>query len=64
MCVFTLFTEVQINVLAPCSGRDIIYAVIFMDYLTKWLEVFATRHQTSLTIAELLVEKVTSRQAY
>ena len=32
-----------------------------MDYLTKWPEVFATPDQTSLTIAELLVNNVISR---
>lgn len=32
-----------------------------MDYLTKWLEVFPTRDQTSLAIARLLVEHVVSR---
>ena len=45
----------------PRSARGNKYAVVFMDYLTKWPEVFATRDQTSLTIAELLVEKVISR---
>ena len=34
---------------------------MFIDYLTKWPEVFATSDQTSLTIAELLVEHVISR---
>lgn len=37
------------------------YAVVFMDYLTKWPEVFATKDQTALTIARLLVENVISR---
>ena len=32
-----------------------------MDYLTKWLEVFATCDQSALTIAHLLVEQVISR---
>ena len=35
--------------------------VVFMDYLTKWPEVFPTSDQTALTIANLLVEKVISR---
>ena len=42
------------------SARGNKYAVAFMDYLTKWPEVFATQGQTSLTIAELLVEEVIS----
>jgi len=36
------------------------YAVVFVDYLTKWPEVFATKDQTALTIAHLLVEYVIS----
>ena len=34
---------------------------MFTDYLTKWPEVFATSDQTSITIAQLLVEHVISR---
>ena len=45
----------------PCSSRGKRYAVVFIDYLTKWPEVFSTSDQTSLTIAELLVEHVISR---
>ena len=37
------------------------YAVVFMDYLTKWPEVFAVKDQTAATIATLLVEQVISR---
>ena len=37
------------------------YAVVFVDYLTKWPEVFATPDQSALTIARLLVEHVISR---
>ena len=44
----------------PHSAKDNKYAVVFMDTLTKWPEVFATQYQTSLTIAELLVGKVIS----
>ena len=32
-----------------------------MNYLTKWLEVFATRDQSALTMAKLLVEEIISR---
>ena len=31
-----------------------------MDYLTKWLEVFAVAYQTAATIARLLVEEIVS----
>ena len=34
------------------------YAVVFVDYLTKWPEVFPTADQTTLTIAKLLVEEI------
>ncbi len=37
------------------------YAVVFMDYFTKWPEVFATEDQTAETIAHLLVEHVIAR---
>ena len=41
------------------SGNS--YAVVFVDYLTKWLEVFVTPDQTTLTIAKLLVEQIIPR---
>ena len=37
------------------------YGVVFIDYLTKWVEAFPTKDQTALTIARLLVEHVVSR---
>ena len=37
------------------------YAVIFIDYLTKWVEVFAVSDQKAETIAKLLVEGVICR---
>ena len=37
------------------------YAVAFTDYLTKWPEVFATKEQTSLTIAKLSVQEIICR---
>ena len=42
----------------PYDGNQ--YAVVFMDYLAKWPEVFPTPDQTTLTIAKLLVEQVIS----
>ena len=41
------------------SGKQ--YAVVFVDYMTKWPEVFATSNQSAYTIAKLLVEKIISR---
>ena len=56
------FDRIGVDVIKfPHSAKGNKYAVIFMDYLTKWPEVFAPWDQTSLTIAELLVEKVISR---
>ena len=42
----------------PKSNNGKHYAVIFINYLTKWMEVFATSDQTPLTIAKLLVKQV------
>ena len=33
------------------------YAVVFMDYLTEWPEVYPTRDRNAPAIAQLLVEK-------
>ena len=46
---------------SPFSRQGNRYAVVFMDYLTKWPEVFAVPDQMALTIARLLVEQVISR---
>ena len=32
------------------------YAIVFVDYLSMWPKVFATKDQSSLTIARLLIE--------
>ena len=45
----------------PRSRNDNQYAVVFIDYLTKWPEVFAVPNQSSATIARLLVEEIVSR---
>jgi len=37
------------------------YAVVFIDYLTKWVEAFAVADQTAETIARLFVEGVVCR---
>jgi len=54
-----------------CVGVDVIqflksqsgnrYAIVFSNYLTKWPEVFTTKDQTALTIAELFVEEIVCR---
>ena len=36
------------------------YAIVFMDYLTKWPEVFPAKEQSAYTIAKLLMEQITA----
>ncbi len=56
------FDRIGVDVIQfPMSRRGNRYAVVFMDYLTKWPEVFATSDQTAPTLARLLVEEVVSR---
>ena len=56
------FDRVGVDVLQlPKTKRGNKYAIVFMDYLTKWLDVFATADQTAPTIATLLVEELISR---
>jgi len=56
------FDRVSVDVVHfPKSYDGNQYTDVFMDYLTKWPEVFPTSDQTALTIAKLLVEKVISR---
>ncbi len=56
------FDKVGVDVLQlPKSYDGNKYAVVFVDYLTKWPEVFPTQDQTALTIACLLVEQVIPR---
>ena len=55
------FDRVGVDVLQlPKTKRGNRYAVVFMDYLTKWPEVYATADQTAPTIARLLVEELIS----
>ena len=56
------FHMVGVDVLQlPPSFQGNQYAVVFMDYFTKWPEVFATSDQTAETVARLLVEHVIAR---
>ena len=55
------FDRVGVDVLQlPRTRNGNRYAVVFMDYLTKWPEVFATTDQTAPTIAKLFVEQIVS----
>ena len=56
------FDRIGVDVVQlPRTRRGNRYAVVFMDYLTKWPEVYATTDQTTPTIARLLVEEIISR---
>ena len=56
------FDRVGVDVIQfPKSYHGNQYAIVFVDYLTKWPEVFATSDQTAITIARLFVENVISR---
>ena len=45
----------------PKSAKGNRYAIAFVDYLTKWGEVFPTPDQSAVTIAQLLVSEIVSR---
>ena len=56
------FDRVGVDIIKlPKSSRGNQYAVVFMDYLTKWPEVFPVKNQTALIIAKLLVENIICR---
>ena len=56
------FDHIRVDVLQlPLTKRGNKYALVFMDYLTKWPEVFAIHDQTAPTIARHLVEHVITR---
>lgn len=54
------FERVGVDMLdMPPTERENRYIVVFVDYLTMWVEAFPTADQTSDTVARLLVERVT-----
>ena len=56
------FDRVGVDVIQFPRSRDgNQLAVVFVDYLTKWLEVFAAPNQSAATIAKLLVEEIVNR---
>ena len=56
------FDRVGVDVIQfPKSYEGSQYGIVFVDYVTKWPEVFAAPDQTSLTIAQLLVDHVICR---
>ena len=56
------FHRVGVDVLQlPLTESGNQYVVIFLDYLTKWVEAFAVPDQSATTIAKLLVEEIFCR---
>lgn len=56
------FDRIGVDVLQlPKTRRGNKYAIVFVEYLTKWPEVYPAPDQTSATIAKLLVEEVIAR---
>ena len=56
------FDRVGVDIIQfPRTKRGNRYAVVFIDYLTKWPEAFAVPDQSSATVAKLLVEEMVSR---
>ena len=45
----------------PVTSSGNKYVVVFLDYLTKWVEAFPTSDQQAPTIARLLVEHIICR---
>ena len=56
------FDRVGVDVIQFVKSRNgNKYAVVFIDYLTKWVEAFAVPDQSALTIAKLFVEEIISQ---
>ena len=56
------FDRVGVDIIQfPCTRRGNRYAFVFVDYLTKWPEVYAVPDQSSATVARILVEEIISR---
>ena len=55
------FDRVGVDVIQfPRSALGNQYAVVFVDYMTKWREVFPVSDQSVATIANLLVREIVS----
>ena len=56
------FERVGVDILEmPRTLQGNRYVVVFMEYLTKWVEAYAVEDQTSETIAKLLIDNVVCR---
>ena len=43
------------------SPKEKRYAIVFIDYIMKWVEIFPSPNKSALTIARLLIENIISR---
>lgn len=61
--VDSAFQRLAVDVLGPLpvtfSGNR--YIVVFMEYLTKWPEIFAVKNADAVTIANLLTDEIIPR---
>ena len=56
------FHHVAVDVLQlPITSSGNKYVIVFMDYLTKWVEAFPTPDQQATTVATLLIEHIICR---
>ncbi len=56
------FDRVGVNILQlPLTLNGNQYALVFIDYLTKWVEVVAITDQKAETIAQMFVEYIICR---
>ena len=56
------FHRVAVDVLQlPLTSSGNKYVIVFMDYLTKWVEAFPTADQQATTVAELMIEHIVCR---
>ena len=56
------FDRVSVDILEmPQTERGNRYVIVFIDYLTKWVEAYTKEDQTSETIVRLLVDNVVCR---
>ena len=61
--VSATFEKLAVDVLGPlpttCSGNR--YIVCFVEYLTKWLKIFAAPDMEAVTIAQLITDEIIPR---
>ena len=57
------FEFVGVDVVGPFPRSDAgnLYIIVFTDYLTRWVEAFATPDHTAMTVARVLLDGVVAR---